>query len=234
MQQGLQRPPVVAARAFDHVASERERAAGKADQRPPPGERAPYFAPRIEHVAELGRGVGRRKLADRRLVAQRPFEARPFAFAEGEPEAHGVGKGEDVGKQDRRIERKTLERLQRDLGRQRRRPDELEEAAGPRARSVVLGKIAACLAHQPYRGVLRLLASERPQQRVVLQTSFPMYVHSPAVTGVIESRFPGRSSTIFASGLCLRSSASGSRRVLLSARTSTWNQRGSSFFALGS
>src|SRR3989442_481451 len=78
-------PPATprAARAFDPVAGERERAAGKADQRHPPGERAPCFAHRIEHIAELGRGVGRRKLADRRLIAQRPFEARPFAFAEG-------------------------------------------------------------------------------------------------------------------------------------------------------
>src|SRR5229473_5278864 len=128
----------------------------------------------------------------------------------------------------------SLERLQRDLGGQRRRPDQLEEASGPRARSVVLGEVAARLAHQPHRGVLRRLAKQRPQQRVVLQTSFPMYVHSPSVTGVIESRFPGRSSTIFASGLCVRSSARGTRRVFFSARTSTWNQRGSSFFALGS
>src|SRR5207247_6762316 len=211
-----------------------ERAAGKADQRHPPGERAPCFAHRIEDIAELGRGVWRRELANRRFIAQRPLEARPLAFAEGEAEAHGVGNGEDVGKQDRCVERKALERLQRDLGGQCRRPDELEEAPGPRARSVVLGKIAAGLAHQPCRGVLRWLASERPQQRVVLQTSFPMYIHSPSVTGVIERRFPGRSSTIFASGLCLRSSARGTRRVFLSARTSTWNQRGSSFFALGS
>src|SRR6267378_6713897 len=127
-----------------------------------------------------------------------------------------------------------LERLQRDLGGQRRRFGELEEASSARARSVVLGKIAARLAHQPHRGVIRRLAKQRPQQRVVLQTSFPMYVHSPSVTGVIESRFPGRSSTIFASGLCLRSSARGTSRVFFSARTSTWNQRGSSFFALGS
>src|SRR2546430_4358164 len=65
---------------------------------------------------------------------------------------------------------------------------ELEEAPGPRARSVVLGEIAAGLAHQPCRGVLRRLAKQCPQQRVVLQTSFPMYVHSPSVTGVIEDR----------------------------------------------
>jgi len=143
-------------------------------EKPISGTRPACFARRIEHVAELGRGVGRRELADRRLVAQRPLEARPLAFAEGEPEAHGIGNGEDVGKQDRRVERKALERLQRDLGGQRRRPDELEEASGARARSVVLGEIAAGLAHQPCRGVLRRLASERPQQRVVLQTSFPM------------------------------------------------------------
>ena len=53
-----------------------------------------------------------------------------------------------------------------------------------------------------------------------------MSFHSLSVTGVIDSRLPGRSVTMFASALWLRSSASGTRRVLRSARTSTLNQRG--------
>ena len=61
-----------------------------------------------------------------------------------------------------------------------------------------------------------------------------MYFHSLSVTGVIDSRLPGRRVRIFASALCLRSSASGTRRVLRSARTSTLNQRGLSFLDAGS
>ena len=53
-----------------------------------------------------------------------------------------------------------------------------------------------------------------------------MIRHSAALTGVIESRLPGRSRRIPASPFCSRNSESGSSRVLRSARTSTLNQRG--------
>ena len=43
--------PVVAARAFDHVASERERAAGEADERHALAQLAADFAHRVQDVA---------------------------------------------------------------------------------------------------------------------------------------------------------------------------------------
>ena len=52
--------------------------------------------------------------------ARRALEARPLALGEIEPEAHRVGNGQDVREQDRRIERKAIQRLQRHLGRERR------------------------------------------------------------------------------------------------------------------
>src|SRR5207248_1866885 len=148
---------------------------------------------------------------------------------------HGIRNRENVGKEDGRIQRETLERLQSDFGGKRGRLRQREKASRLGARGVVFGQVAARLAHEPDRSVVGRLQSERAQQRVVLQISRPvMYFHSAALTGVIDSRLPGRSNTILASALCSRSSASGTRRVLRSARTSTFIQRGASRFAPGS
>src|SRR6185503_16263950 len=148
------------------------------------------------------------------FTPKRALEARALAFGEREPKAHRVRNGEDVGEHDRGVEREALERLQRDLGGERRRLGELEEAAGLRAGLVVLGQIASRLAHQPDRGVRRRLERERLQQGVVGQASLAMNFHSLSVTGVMDSRLPGRSVRIFASALWLRSSSSDTRRVL--------------------
>ena len=74
----------------------------------------------VEHVAQL-RHVGDVERADRRVVRCRAREARALAFGERQAETHRVGNGEDVGEQDRGVERIARERLQRDLGRERRR-----------------------------------------------------------------------------------------------------------------
>ena len=171
VQHRLQRAPVGAARAFDHIAGERERAPRKADERHAPGERAAHFAHRIEHVAQIIQ-IGWREPADLRLVAERPLETRTFAFGEREPEPHGVGDGEDVRENNRRVERKALERLQRHFRSERGRLRQREKASGARARGVVLRQVAPGLAHQPDRRVLGRLAGERAQQRIVLQISF--------------------------------------------------------------
>ena len=44
---------IAAALAFDHVARERERAAGKPDQRHAAGQRAPHLTNRIQDVAQM-------------------------------------------------------------------------------------------------------------------------------------------------------------------------------------
>ncbi|MDR8804351.1 hypothetical protein FEP89_05107 [Burkholderia multivorans] len=165
---------IVRAAALDHVARERPRAAGEADQRHALaalaiGERAPDLAYRIGHVAERRADVGDRELRDVGLGAHRMRELRPFADLEVEAEAHGVGNRQDVGEQDRGVERKALERLQRHFGREIGILREAEEAAGPRARRVVFRQIAARLAHEPDRRVVGRLAQKRTQEGVVEQ-----------------------------------------------------------------
>ena len=72
-------------------------------------------AHRVDHVAQLVR-IGHGQSRDVRLVAHGPLEPRAFALGEIQAQAHRVGHGQDVGEQDRRVERKALERLQRDFG----------------------------------------------------------------------------------------------------------------------
>ena len=110
---------------------------------------------------------GTRQARDVRLVAHRALEARAFALDEVQAEAHRVGHGQDVGEQDGGVERKALERLQRHFGGVVGVRREAHEAAGAGARGVVLGQVAAGLAHQPDRRVVGGLAQERAQEGVV-------------------------------------------------------------------
>jgi hypothetical protein len=50
-----------------------------------------------------------------RRRADRTLELRAFAVSEVQAEAHRIGHGEDVGKQDRGVELEPRQRLQRDL-----------------------------------------------------------------------------------------------------------------------
>ena len=122
---------VGAAAALDHVARERERAARESDQRNAALERALDLAHRVEHIATAARGRARSSVADRRLVGRRAREARALALGERESEPHRVRHGQDVGEQDRRVERKAIERLQRDLRRERRRLSRARESCRP-------------------------------------------------------------------------------------------------------
>ena len=181
---------VGAAAALDHVAGERPGAAREADQRHAAGEHGANGAHGVGHVAQLRRRIGRRQPHHGSLVAHRPLEARPFALGEVQPQAHGVGHGEDVGEQDRRIEREALERLQRHLARQLGRLAQGEEAPGARARGVVLGQVAPGLAHQPDRRVRGGLAPQRAQESVVGEGR----VH-PAILPARPRRFSRRRSS---------------------------------------
>jgi hypothetical protein len=94
-------------------------------------------------------------------------ELRPFAGLEVRPSPWHRER-QDVGEQDRRVERETIERLQRHFGRVVGILREAEETAGA-ARRVVFGQIAAGLAHQPDRRVVGRLAQKRTQEGVVEQ-----------------------------------------------------------------
>src|SRR5690606_25266328 len=106
---------------------------------------------------------------DTGLVDDRPFEARPLALGEVQAEAHRVGNGEDVREEDRGVERKALQRLQRDFARELVIAAQVEEAARTSAGGAVLGQVATGLAHQPHGRVLGGLAPQRAQEGIVLQ-----------------------------------------------------------------
>ncbi len=95
---------------------------------------------------------GTRSAVDVGGVAHGALEARAFAVGEVEAEAHRVGHRQDVGEQDRRVEREARERLQRDFARELRVSSQsVEKTAGTGARRAVLGQVAAGLAHHPDR-----------------------------------------------------------------------------------
>src|SRR5690606_18489977 len=106
---------------------------------------------------------------DTGLVDDRPFEARPLALGEVQAEAYRVGNGEDVREEDRGVERKALQRLQRDFARELVIAAQVEEAARTSAGGAVLGQVATGLAHQPHGRVLGGLAPQRAQEGIVLQ-----------------------------------------------------------------
>jgi len=98
VEHALELGKVAASRALDHVASERVRAAGKSDQRDAPCECASDLAHRVEHVAQISARVRDGETRDRGLVTQRALETRSFTLREAQPEPHGIGHRENVGK----------------------------------------------------------------------------------------------------------------------------------------
>ncbi|MDT4845062.1 hypothetical protein FQZ97_790370 [compost metagenome] len=166
--QRLHRAVVVRAAAFHHVASQRPGAARKTNQRHPAVERLADAGDRVEHVAQLVH-VGHGQLRHVRLGAHGALELRAFAQGKRQPQAHGVGHGQDVGKQDGRVQRIALQRLQRHLGGVVHVRCQPHEAARLRARGAVFGQIAPGLAHQPHGRVLGGLAQTGAQESVVLQ-----------------------------------------------------------------
>ena len=120
---------VVRASAFDHVAGQRPRAAGEADQRHAAVQRLADRGHCVEHVAQLVH-VGHGELHHIGFLAHRMREAWTFAESEAQAQAHRVGHGEDVAEQDGRIERVAVQRLQRHVGGVLRVRRQAHEAAG--------------------------------------------------------------------------------------------------------
>jgi hypothetical protein len=82
----------------------RVQAAGEADQRHTAVELAADGADRVHHVAEVFLRIGNRQGFDVGQGADDFLETRAFAGFEVQAQAHGIGDGEDVGKQDRRVQ----------------------------------------------------------------------------------------------------------------------------------
>ena len=167
VQHGLDQAVVVRARAFDHVASQRPGAARKTDQRHPAIECLANRGDRVKHIAQLGH-VGHFEFGHGRLVAHGGGELRALAQRKRQAQAHGVRHRQDVRKQNGRVQRVTLQRLQRHFGGVVGVGGQPHETTRLGPRGAVLGQIAPGLAHQPDRGVGSGLAPAGAQKGIVL------------------------------------------------------------------
>ena len=146
----------LAAAAFHHIAGQRKRAAGKTDQRHAAIKRAADRSHRIKHIAQLHH-IGHFQFGDIGLVLQHPFKFRPLTLGEIEAQPHGIGHGEDVGKQNRRVQIEAFQRLDGYFRGQFGVFAQIEKAARLRAGGFVFRQIAAGLAHHPHRRVFHRL-----------------------------------------------------------------------------
>ena len=179
VQHGLDQPVIVRARTFDHVAGQRPGAARKTDQRHAAGQGAADRGDRVEHVAQLVH-VRHGQREDCGLVAHRRREAGTLAEGEAQPESHGVGDREDVGKKDGSVQGIALQRLQSHLGRVVDVGRQPHEAACAGAGCSVLRQVTAGLPHQPHGRVGRGQPLAGAQKAVVLER---LKTHAPLSQG---------------------------------------------------
>jgi hypothetical protein len=94
-----------------------------------------------------------------------------WSFAGFKPDvlAERMGYDQYIRKQDRSIEAKPAQRLQGDLGRQRRIEDQVEKAARLFTHGPIFRQVAAGLAHQPDGRVISRLPQAGAQEGVVLE-----------------------------------------------------------------
>ena len=157
---------VVGTRPFDHVAGQRPGASGKPDQGHPAIQRFADRCDRVEYIAQLVH-IRHRQFGNRCFVAHVFGKARAFADGKAQAQAHGVRHGEDVAKQDGRVQGVALQRLQGDFGGEVDIRGQAHEAARFGPRGAVLRQVAPGLAHQPDRRVIRGLAHAGTQKTVV-------------------------------------------------------------------
>ena len=163
--------------AFDHVAGQRPGAAREADQRHTAIERLADRGHGVKHVAQLVH-VGHGQLGHIGLGAYRFGKAWAFALGKAQAQAHCIGHGEDVRKQNGRIEWKALQRLQSDFGGVIHMRGQAHKATRFGARGFVFGQVAPSLAHQPQRGVIGGLTAAGTQKGVVDKGGEGGWIHA--------------------------------------------------------
>ena len=98
---------------------------------------------------------------------KRRSQPRSFTGDEAQFLADRVRDDQYVGKEDRRIERKALQRLQGHLGRGLGIIGHVQETALRRSKGAIFGKIAAGLTHQPQRRRVAPLAAQDGEHGLV-------------------------------------------------------------------
>ena len=157
-EQRLRMHEIAAAAALDHVGRNGPGRSGESDERHSPREFAANERNRIHDESQVARRIGHRQCVDVGGTAQRPLDPWPLAFREREPDAHGHRDHQDVGEEDRRVERKARERLQRDFAGEIGIRRQSQETSSPGARRAVLRQVAAGLPHDPDRRPVHRLA----------------------------------------------------------------------------
>ena len=137
--------------AFDQVTADRERGAGERQQRHVAGQLAHQQLDGVGDVRDVVR-LERPQPIEVGGAADRGVGDRPGAGLDVDPEADGVRRHHDVAVQHGRVDAVAMDRLERDLGRQRGLFDGVEDR--PRsANGAVLGQAATGLTHEPHRRV---------------------------------------------------------------------------------
>ena len=183
VEQGLDMAIVAAGSAFNHVAGQGVGAAGKADQRHAIIERPQGLADGVGHITQAIVGVGGGQAQDVPFFTQGMFKARPFALAEIQPQPHGIGHRQNVGKNDGGVQIVARQRLQRHLTGERRVPAQVEKAADAPAQRAVFRQITSGLTHHPDRRMVGRLAQQRAQKIVVTRSSHGNFDCSIGVSG---------------------------------------------------
>ena len=156
--------------AFDHIGGQRPGAAGKADQWHAAIQLTANGAHGVHHITQILLWIGDRQRFDISHAADDFLETRAFAGFKIQALAHGVGDGQDVREQNRRIElRVTIQRLDGDLAGQLRVLHQLDEVTRFGAGSAVLRQVTTGLAHHPHRGDVDRLLEQSTKEAVVLQ-----------------------------------------------------------------
>ncbi len=143
---------------LDGVAGQRERRAGKADQRHLVLEFAAQDLDRLHHIAGGLVGICDTQLLDIGGRAYRVVNDGTLAFGEFEIEPHAGERDEDVREHDRCVHAHQVNGLQRHLNHQLGCAAHLEEAVLGANRAILL-HVASGLTHHPYGSALgRLIA----------------------------------------------------------------------------
>ena len=158
----------LAAAAFHHIARQRERAAGKADERHAAVQGFADGRHGVEYIAQILH-VRHAQGGDIGFSLYGFLEFRAFAGFKIQPQAHGVRNGQNIGKQDGGVQIVAVDGLEGYFGGQFGVFAQIHKAAGAGAGFAVFGQVAAGLAHHPNGRVFNGLAQKCAQKGVVFQ-----------------------------------------------------------------
>ncbi len=150
--------------AFDEIAGDGERRAGKTDERGFSVEFTTDQADGLKYVVEAFFGVDDAEFFDGFTRAYGLVNDGSFAFGKGERRAHGLEREEDVGEEDGGVHAET-KGLQRDLEGELGSAAQFEERVFF-AKCAVLGHVSACLAHEPHGGDVCFFAAASAQKPI--------------------------------------------------------------------